>query len=242
MAGNEKKKKCPPEGSPDWMTTFSDMNQLLLTFFVLLVSMMVMDKIEVRLILSAFQGSFGILQGGQTLTPGRLADMGNTIESLPSNEDGKGMAKAYKEAVSAFQAEIKSKLVRVDINERGIIISLTQDAYFKRASAELDIDTARVVLEKVALLLTGSALRNKQVRLEGHADTGATDPNGPWPTNWHLAADRSLNVLSYLVDYGVDPSKMGVVSYGEYKPIFPNVTEAGRAGNRRVDIVILRDK
>lgn len=241
MAERKKDKKCP-EGTPDWMLTFGDLNSLLLTFFVLLVSMANFEKIEVRLILSAFQGSFGIFPGGMTLSEGRMASLGSTIESLPSTENGRGMAKAFKAAVSLFDSEIKNRKIKVDINERGIIISLSNDAYFKKASAELDIDSARSVLEKIALLLTKTDFKDKNIRIEGHTDSGATDPDGPWPTNWDLAAERSLNVLKYLVDFGADSSKMAAVSYGEYQAIFSNDTEEGMSKNRRVDIVILRDE
>lgn len=242
MAGEKKKEKKCPAGTPDWMVTFGDLNALLLTFFVLLVSMAVFDKIEVQLILSAFQGSFGVLQGGKSLSTGILANIGETTESLPSSEAGRGMAKAFKEAISVFQAEIKTRKVRVDLNERGIIISLSSDAYFRRGSAELDIDSARLVLEKVAQLLTRTGYRDKLIRIEGHTDDTQTDPYGPWPTNWELGADRALNVLNYLIDFGVDPANMQAVSYGEYNPIMSNDTEEHRSKNRRVDIAILREK
>jgi chemotaxis protein MotB len=107
----------------------------------------------------------------------------------------------------------------------------------------LDIDTARTVLEKISLLLTKTELSDKQVRIEGHTDKGPTDPDGPWETNWDLAAERSLNVLKYLIDFGVNPANLAAVSYGEYQPIplLNDDTEEGMARNRRVDVLILRD-
>jgi len=237
----EKKQKCP-EGTPDWMLTFGDLNSLLLTFFVLLVSMAHFDVVEIQLILSPFQGGFGILTGGNSLSPGRFSDMGSSFENLPSNDKGRGMAKAYKEAVSAFQTEIKSRKVVVSVTERGIIVSLSADAYFRPGSAELDIDQARTVLEKLASLLTKTDFKDKNIRIEGHTDNTGTDPNGPWPTNWKLSSARSLSVLDYLIDFGAEPSNFSVVGYGEYQPIFPNDTEEHRSKNRRVDVVILRSK
>ena len=242
MAGERKKKNKCDEGTPDWMVTFGDLNSLLLTFFVLLVSMAHFDIIEIQLILSPFQGGFGIMPGGNTLNPGRLADMGNVLETLPSTDKGRGMAKAYKEAISVFQAEIKTRKIAVTLNERGIVVTLSTDAYFKRASAELDIDMARSVLEKIASLITQSSFADKVIRIEGHTDATPTDSDGPWPTNWNLSVARSLNVLDYLVDFGADPRKLSVVGYGEYQPIYNNDTEEGRSKNRRVDIIILREK
>lgn len=239
MAGPEKKEKCP-EGLPDWLMTFGDLNSLLLTFFVLLVSMMVIDPLETQLILSAFQGSFGVLEGGQTLNPGMLAQMGSSFETLPSEDKGRGMAKAIREAKSVFEPEVKTRKVRVTYNERGIVISLSADAYFKPASAELDIESARTVLEKLSVLLSRSYLANRQVQIEGHTDNTATDPEGPWPTNWELGSGRAMTVLNYLVDFGAKPDNLSAITYGEYKPVFPNVEEEHRAKNRRVDVVIMR--
>ncbi|MBP5706670.1 MAG: flagellar motor protein MotB [Spirochaetales bacterium] len=236
----QKKQECP--ALAEWQTTFSDMNQLLLTFFVLLISMAHFDVTEVQLILSPFQGGFGILPGGNTLNPGKLADMGNSMENLPSTDKGKGMAKAYKEAISVFQAELKTRKIALTLNERGIVITLSTDAYFRKASAELDIDMARSVLEKVAALINQPAFADKSIRIEGHTDNTPTDPDGPWVTNWNLSTSRALNVLDYLVDFGADPKKMSVVGYGEYQPISNNDTEEERSKNRRVDIIILREK
>ena len=237
----KKKKKEEEEGSPAWMVSYGDLTTLLLTFFVMMFTTATIDGREMQLILSAFQGSFGLLPGGKTLSVGELAEMGNVIESLPANERGRGMAKAIKEAQSIFHPEIKTRKVVITVDERGIVISLASDAYFKQASAELDIERAREVLEKIAELITQTDYKDKHIRIEGHTDDRSTDPDGPWLSNWHLSTARALNVLGYLVDFGADPQRMSVVGYGEYKPIFSNDTEEGRSKNRRVDIVILRE-
>ncbi len=241
MEFKRKKKTEEDEGAPQWLLTYGDLTTLLLTFFVMMFTAANVDGREMQLILSAFQGSFGLMPGGRTLSIGKLAEMGNVIESLPSNEKGRGMAKAIKEAQSIFQPEIRSRKVVVTVDERGIVISLASDAFFNRASAELDIERAREVLEKIAELITQTDYKDKHIRIEGHTDSTATDPDGPWLSNWHLSSARALNVLGYLVDFGADPDRMSVAGYGEYKPIFSNDTEEGRSKNRRVDIVILRE-
>src|SRR6056297_4192581 len=101
MAERRRKKKCPPEGAPEWMTTYGDMVTLLLTFFVMLLTTATVDGHELRLILAAFPG-LGNLEGGNTLEAGRLAELGNTIESLPSMERGRALDEARREAISIF--------------------------------------------------------------------------------------------------------------------------------------------
>lgn len=239
MAGLKKKQK-KQEGAADWLLTYGDMTTLLLTFFVLLFTTAEIDGEELRIILAAYPG-LGSLTGGVTLEEGRLAELGNTLMSMPSRTPGRSMNEARREAVSLFEPEIRSNRVRVTRDERGLVISLAADAFFRTASAEIDIERARTVLENLSDLLRSPAVAERNFRIEGHTDSIPTDPNGPWPNNWHLGSDRALNVLSFLVEYGADESRFQVMSLGEQQPLFTNETPEGRAYNRRVDVIILTD-
>jgi chemotaxis protein MotB len=236
----KKKKKCPPEGAADWLLTYGDMTTLLLTFFVLMYTAATVDGYKLKLILSAFSG-LGMFQGGMTLQEGRLAELGNTIESLPSMNRGRALDEARKKAVSLFQPEIKSQKVRVKEDERGLIISLAADSFFEPASAEVNIDETRDLLQRVAELLRSEELEEKIFRIEGHTDSMPTDPGGPWETNWELSAARSVNTLHYLVDFGVNEDRFQVAGFADTVPLASNETREGRAYNRRVDIVILTE-
>lgn len=241
MAGpGGRKKKCPPEGAADWLLTYGDMVTLLLTFFVLLFTTATIDGYELRLILAAFPG-LGNYTGGNTFEPGPLAELGNTIMSLPSMERGRALSEARREAVSIFEPEIRSNLVRVTVDERGLVISLASDAFFETGSAELNIEETRDLLQRLSLLLSNETLSRRSFRVEGHTDAIATDSGGEFASNWDLAAARSSGVLRYLVDYGVDESQFQLMSRGEFAPIVSNETAEGRAYNRRVDVIILTE-
>lgn len=241
MADVEKKcKKCPPEGAPDYMLTYGDMVTLLLTFFVMLLTTATIDGHELRLILAAFPG-LGSLEGGNTLEAGRLAELGNTIESLPSMERGRALSEARREAISIFQPEIESQLVRVQEDERGLVISLAGDAFFAPASAEVRIEQTRSILQRLSRLLGAPSLRGRTFRIEGHTDNLPTDPAGRWPSNWELSTDRALAVLRYLTEFGVAEEQFQVMGLGEFRPLYDNTTPEGRAYNRRVDVIILTD-
>lgn len=58
-------------------------------------------------------------------------------------------------------------------------------------------------------------------------------------TNWHLSAHRAIAVMNMLAGTGVDRDRMGVMGYGEYRPIAGNDTPAGKARNRRVEIYLV---
>ena len=235
-----KKKKKQSEGAPAWMLTYGDMVTLLLTFFVLLFTTAEVDGSELRLILAAFQG-LGAFNGGNTLEVGKLAELGHTIMSLPSQEQGRALDKARREAVSLFSPEIASQAVRVTEDERGLVITLASDAYFRPASAEIDIEATRGLLQRLSGLLTSPLVAGRTFRIEGHTDASPTDPEGDWPTNWELSAGRAINALHYLVDFGVDENAFQVTGKADTAPLFSNETPEGRALNRRIDIVVLTE-
>lgn len=239
MAVPKKEKKCE-KGSPKWLLSWGDLTTLLLTFFVMMYDTGSIDQVELQIVLSQFQGQ-GAQVGGNTLSKGKLAELGNTIASLPSTEKGTSLAKAKLAATSIFQPELKTKKVRVKEDERGLVISLASDAFFKQGSAEILIEDSRAMLQNLAQLLNSPEFGSRKFRIEGHTDSLPTDPNGKYPTNWELSSSRSANVLHYLVDFGVKESQFQVVGLADTVPLATNDTEDGRAYNRRVDVIILAE-
>lgn len=234
----KKEKKKREEGTADWMLTYGDMVTLLLTFFVMMFTTAEIDGSKLQLIIAAFQG-LGVLGGGNTLEAGQLAELGNTIMQLPSKERGRALDEARRQAISQLQPEIRSNKVRVTVDERGLIISLAADAFFRSASAEVDIEETRSLLQRVAGLLM--SLPDKNFAIEGHTDSMPTDPDGEWRTNWELSAARAVNVLHYLTDFGVDDDAFHVRAYADNDPLAANDTPEGRAYNRRIDIIVLSE-
>ena len=240
MGAPAKCKKCEECTVPEYMLTYGDMVTLLLTFFVLLYNPQTIEESRLQLILAAFSG-LGMQSGGNTLQVGKLAELGNTVMALPSLEYGRAMDKSRKKAISLFQPEINTKKVRVTEDERGLIISLAADSFFRRGSAEIDMEKARSTLQKAADLLKSTALAQRTFKIEGHTDSIPTDPDSLFPTNWELSTARATNVLHYLVDFGVDETRFQVAGFADTRPLASNDTEEGRAYNRRVDIVILTE-
>ncbi|NCO18840.1 MAG: OmpA family protein, partial [Gammaproteobacteria bacterium] len=76
----------------------------------------------------------------------------------------------------------------------------------------------------------------KQIRIEGH-----TDSTGPAALNLRLSQQRAEAVRSALVNRGIEAGRMVAVGMGQDFPIASNDTEAGRASNRRVDVILLND-
>ena len=238
--GPRRRKKRQSEGAADWLLTYGDMVTLLLTFFVLMYTAATIDGERLELILAAFAG-LGSMDGGATLQEGRLAELGNTVMTLPSMQRGRALDEARRTAVSIFEPEIRSQKVRVTQDERGLVISLAADAFFETASAELNIEQSRNVFVRLADLLRSDQLDNRTFRIEGHTDSVPTDPDGPWPTNWELSIERALNTFRLLQDYQVPDDRFQVMGLSDTAPLTTNETAEGRAYNRRVDVIILTE-
>lgn len=238
----DRKQKKEKGGAPEYMLTYGDMVTLLLTFFVLMFTVGEADPREMRLILSAFTGSMGMFEGGKTLSKGQLAEMGMTIESLPSKQKGSNLARSKKDAQEILKPELRAKKIRIREDERGITISLASDVYFAPGSTKLQINKAGPILRKIAQLI--KRLGNKQIRIEGHTDNTPVGAGQKYKNNWELSTLRAINVLNFLLQEGVPEKQMEVSGFAQYKPIkgANNATPEGRAYNRRVDIVILRQQ
>lgn len=239
MAERKKRKKVEEIGSPAYMTTYGDMVTLLLTFFVLMYSAESAKAESVQVILSAFKG-MGMMSGGNTLAEGKLAELGNTVDSMPSIEKGRSLSDSRKKAVSEYQAETEIKKMKIKTDERGLVITIAGDLLFEEGSAEVKINDTREVLQRAADMIRLHA-QGKKVRIEGHTDSNPPPVDSPYKNNWELSAARSINVLRYLVDYNVDESIFQVSGFADTVPIESNELPEGRAYNRRVDIVILSE-
>lgn len=248
MAVDEgRKKKCPPKGveTPAWMVTLGDMNMLLLTFFIAILTTAEVEGRELRLILSAFTGSFGMMTGGMTLSAGELAEMGQTIESLPSREVGTQLSKAMRQVSELLKPELRAKRVRIEEARKGYKITLANDVFFAPGSAEIDYDEGRKVLLKIAKML--KSLKGKfKIEVIGHTDNTAipddSDFKKRFPSNWELSTGRASAVVRYFADFGIDPRIMYAEGRSEYEPLEPNDTPEGRAYNRRIDIFVTQDE
>ncbi|MDR2796504.1 MAG: flagellar motor protein MotB [Spirochaetaceae bacterium] len=238
-----KKKKKEGAGGPtgqEWLTTYSDMVTLVLCFFAIMFNP---DEVKpssmAQLTVSFMARGMGANVGGNTLSLGRYAELGNNINSLPATNKGKSLGTALRRSTSTFAPELKSKKMAVTSDERGVIISLASDAFFAPASAVINIEATRDILLRLGQLLASSDLAGRKFRIEGHTDSTPIDPEGPWESNWQLSAMRAINVLHYLTDLGISEKRFQVAGFADTMPVSSDDTPEGRAYNRRVDIIIL---
>lgn len=244
------KAQVPPPSAPLWLQTYGDFVTLVLTFFVMLLASMeasLSQNSAMQLIATAFQGSFGVMDGGATLSQSTLIYGGASADTLPSSERGFAMGRSIDRATSVLESEIKSRKIRVTEDERGFVITLGADQYFESGRTNLvENQNNTETFIKLASIL--SALPN-DIRIEGHTDSGAirvgSETERQFGNNWGLSTARAIVVLERLFDSDqtgrLDKNKYSVAGYADTRPVASNDLPDGRALNRRVDIVVIRN-
>ena len=253
-----------------WLLTYADMITLLMCLFMVLWSISSVNITKLQELQRSLQqafigkvltggssvlsGSPARIQGVQTATPSSAASDSSTI--IPNNVSAP-ISQATQAAVNrAAQAEQQSLLhvqqqieryarqhgfaseIRTTIDERGLVIRLLTD-HVLFASDQATVEaTAVPLLHEIAHLILHAGIANP-IRVEGNTDN-VPITGGPYRDNWELSAARATAVLEQFLYDGVPPSRLSMAGYADQNPIEPNTTAAGRAANRRVDVVVVR--
>jgi len=165
---------------------------------------------------------------------GRRSDL-ERIQALNQQLDALNQAK--KILAEQLSQEIKDKQVKLQMMEKGLVITFLTDILFDSGKAKIKPEVYSA-LDKVVKVLKEN-VPNLNVGIEGHTDNRPIKFSG-WKSNWELSTARALSVLHFLIDEkGIEPERVSAIGYGEYRPVASNDTKEGRHLNRRVEIVIL---
>ncbi|MDR1020882.1 MAG: OmpA family protein [Synergistaceae bacterium] len=238
-----RKKKAPAAGpgAPLWLATYGDMVTLVLCFFVLLYAFSSLDQQKFNAMAESMQQAFNILQGGpsssstQSLMDGALGDgAGDAARRTQSNQvnNANRVLALVQEAIK--QEELGDD-IRVEMNERGIVISFSEQLLFAEGSARLRPASLRL-LYKIGSII--DSIPN-EIALEGHTDSAVLQ-DSIYIDNWGLSSARAAAVVSYLNrEVGISERRLRAVGLGPARPVVANDSEMKMALNRRVDMVIL---
>ncbi|MBN2418985.1 MAG: OmpA family protein [Deltaproteobacteria bacterium] len=222
---------------PGWMVTFSDLATLLLTFFVLLLSMSSMDDKSLRSLFTNFTGACGILnfkELGEVYRPkdvlidGLYQRLQDTLVIKRSDDP----VDIPSESNETFLTETGGQVVMQDI-EGGFKLVFGHKLMFETGKAEIKEDM-KPVLDQVAKFIKASSF---QVYIDGHTDSIPIKTK-EFPSNTILSLTRAYNIIIYLIEEGkVGSDFLALGGYGEKHPVAGNDTPAGRDQNRRVEMI-----
>lgn len=146
--------------------------------------------------------------------------------------------KTYQALNAQLQSEIQADQVRIRQFEDRLTVTLIDEIVFNSGSAEMNAK-GRSTLEKI--IGTLQSMTDKRIVVQGFTDN---EPIGPalrarYPSNWELSTARASDVVRFLQARGIDPKRLEASGFGEYQPVAPNDTAAGRRENRRIQIVLM---
>ncbi|NOX57337.1 MAG: OmpA family protein [Planctomycetes bacterium] len=141
-------------------------------------------------------------------------------------------------ALQAFAAKYPGS---VTYDAKNGLVKWTSDLVFTLGS-DVVKNSAKTSLDGFANIVQSPAANGFDVLVVGHTDNRPikrAETRKNHPTNWHLSTHRSISVSNVLRDRGIPAGRIGVMGYGETRPIASNKTETGRSQNRRVEIYLL---
>lgn len=216
-----------------WLLSYADFITLLMIFFVVMYSMSIVDQNKFQNLAQHLGAVFG--NGNPSQIIPKDSGLDGLMKDMPTNQETVELDRVYEEEKKFAEENNLGPNAHIYMDERGLVISLNESLLFDSGSADVGIE-AQTLLKTIAVSI--SKLPN-YIRVEGFTDN-VPIRTSKFPSNWELASQRAINVAKILVDSGLSSGKVSNVSYGEFRPIVKNDSDANRKLNRRVDIVILK--
>lgn len=169
--------------------------------------------------------------------PPAVAAVPQPLASAPQAAASEPQAAASEPAadpLAGLPLEQLGNSIEVLVSGRTVSFRISSEILF--ASGEAGLTPAGQELVSRLLPALRAAERHAIV-VEGHTDDVPIQ-TARFPSNWELAAGRAGSVVRFLVSQGIAPQRMRAIGYADTRPIAPNDTPAGRAANRRVEIVL----
>ena len=225
-----------PEG---WLIPYADLLTLLLALFIVLFASSNVDQTKLEKMSQSFNQVFS---GGTSVFQASTAS--NSDISRTNKTDTTANPRTYELAkLDELKEEVNQYIqkngledeIEATINSSGLVLTIQDRALFSMGEATLDAD-ARAVARSISGILEQAG--NREIVVSGHTDNIPIN-TARFPSNWELSSARATAFMrGLLTNDALNPGQFTLASYGEYKPIATNDTEAGRSKNRRVEVLI----
>lgn len=262
------KKVVEAENHERWLVSYADFITLLFAFFVVMYSVSSVNDGKFRVLSESLVASFrspakslAPVQIGQTVRspyefsmtmqnipfpttrkPIELSKLRSMEEDAINIGDDAGIAGGNAPEMDTIAEDVEEALgpliddgmISLRKNKNWLEIEINTSILFSSGSSQL-ARAATPVLKSLAEILKD--LPNR-INVEGFTDNKPIK-NRVFPSNWELSAARAATVVRLFAGFGVEPTRLTSIGYGEFRPIADNATEQGRAANRRVAVVVM---
>ena len=248
----KKKKHEEHENHERWLVSYADFITLLFAFFVVMYSISSVNEGKYRVLSDSMVSAFkDVPRSSQPIPIGRPtsgpypAPSVIAKRSMPVRKGDPRFAQAKAARMRAIAADIRGLLaplvtagqVSVAETPQGVAVQINASVLFPPGEAALS-GAPRQTLRALAGVL---AHIENAVRVEGYSDD-LPIRTPLFPSNWELSAARASSVVRLFIEEKVTPERLVAMGYGETRPLADNATAAGRAKNRRVNVLILSDQ
>jgi chemotaxis protein MotB len=224
--------------SERWLISYADFITLLFAFFVTMYSISTVDAKKMQKAMTAFQVAFSEEPKNAPPVTAPKAPQLSLPLVVPQARPQDLLLSAVKTRLQKRLDILGENRVELDMDQRGLVVSVEEAGSFGTGRAELD-DEGRRLFHEIGLSLVGVP---NAVRVEGHTDDVPIH-TPRFASNWELSTARATSIVAYFVqNVGIAPARLSAAGYAEFHPRGSNDTAASRARNRRVDIVILNSR
>jgi len=225
--GKRKKKNDDDSGANIGMVMTVSLFLILLTFFILLNSIAVIDDNRTRLAIGSLIGAFGGLPGGLSPVESGKSVLPPTAPIIEEELTLEQIMSYVKRDLKELEGDIKLETIggqkRIIINEEGLFMG---NGFNIKPSAQPLLDKLGQIISKGSF----------PVEIAGYTDN-AIHPEKGYKSDWEISATMALKVLKYFVSQcGVLPNRITAYGSGSNHPVNSNESIQSRAQNRRVEI------
>jgi chemotaxis protein MotB len=251
-----RRRKPPPQPSHErWLVSYADFITLLFAFFTTLYAISTVDAQKLTAMVESMQSAFASQMPASADRPGPGPGAGampqklnlpnqpisprpGDLQKKGETDDGAAEPVSVDEVrarlLQQLDQQIASGLLDIEVDPRGLVVSIREAGSFPTGKAELSA-VVEHVLSEIATALRGVG---NFVRVEGHTDNVPIHTDR-FKSNWELSTARATNVVALLLAGGLHPRRLSAAGYAEFHPRVSNDTDGNRARNRRIDIVVL---
>ncbi len=219
------KDKCPecPKCLPGWLVQFGDLMSLLLTFFILLLSMAVMDKQKVEEYFNIMKKAMGFIS--TTTSIETQTEMHSTEESSSDSDDSESMeSESISQSVQSMEEVVNdvnssnplaSEEISIEKGKNEFTLDIPSTIMFDEGEYNLKNSNAKRFISKIARVIR-TIPQNFNIEVIGHTDTNILRNTTIPRDAWDISALRSISVVKELIKNRIDPSLLKVSAYASY--------------------------
>ena len=169
-------------------------------------------------------------------------DIGKKEELIKKMQAALGGAVLPPELASELEKFAAENSDMITFDEASGMVKFKSDLLFEKGSDIVASDAAEL-MKKLCAIINSPAAEGFDIAIVGHTDDIPIRKSQTMvmhPTNWHLSVHRAISVEKLMESNGVNPTRMSVKGFGEYRPFEANETgKKGNPKNRRVEIYLV---